>query len=454
MYNSLLENAEKLHIVGIGGSGTYPLVQILHSQGYKISGSDNNEGDLIEKERALGIDVTIGHNAKNVGDVDVVIYSAAIPDNNPELAYAREQGIPIIPRAEALGYISNKYDNAICVSGTHGKTSTTAMLTHILIQAGLDPTAVIGGKLPLIDGYGRAGSSQIMTCEACEYKDTFLDLYPDIGIILNVAEDHMEYFKTLDNIIKSFRRFAQICSKTVIINGDDENSVKAVEGIDTPVITFGFLETNDYYPENIERVSPIETRFDIVFKGDKLTRVSINVPGKHHILNALAATAAALYVGATVEDIEKYLPEFKGAGRRFETMGIVDGITIVDDYAHHPTEIAATLEVAKTMGFNNVWAVFQPFTYSRTKRFLDEFAEALDIADHVVMSEIMGGREINTYDIYTKDIAEKIPNSVWFPKFPEIAEYVMTHAQPGDLVITLGCGDIYKLARMMVNYKK
>lgn len=453
MEKHLLDQINKLHIIGIGGSGTYPLVQIFHEWGYTMTGSDNNPGDTIEKERKLGIPVTIGHDAANVGDVEAVLYSAAIPESNPEIQEAVRRGIPLIPRAEALGYISSRYTDTISISGTHGKTSTTAMLTQLLLGADLDPTAIIGGSLPLIDGYGRSGNSSVMVVEACEYKDTYHHLNTDIGVILNVDEDHLEYFKNLENIIASFRVFAQQAKKVVIVNGEDENSMKVVEGLDKEILTFGYKEGLDYRGANVRRISPTVTRFQVFEKGTSLGDMEISVPGEHHIMNALAAIGAARYVGADVEKIREHLPQFKGAGRRFELMGIVNGIHIVDDYAHHPLEIANTLKVAQTMGFGKVWAVHQPFTYSRTALLLDDFAEALSHADHVVLSKIMGGRETNTYQIDTKDLAEKIPGSVWFPEFPEIADYVMSHAEPNDLVITLGCGDVYKCARMMVEYK-
>ena len=451
----MLENAEKLHIIGIGGSGTYPMVQIFHKWGYKISGSDNNPGSTIDSERAMGVLVTIGHSEENITkDIDAVIYSAAIQPENVEIVKAKEMGIPVIPRSKALRFITEKYSNTIGVSGTHGKTSTTAMLTQILLDAEMDPTAVIGGRLPAIDGYGRAGDSDVMVVEACEYKDTYRDLAVDVGVILNIDEDHLEYFGNLDNIISSFREYAKGCTKAVIVNGDDENTMKAVKGIDKEIITFGFEDTNNYYPKNIKQLSPIKTQFDLYGNGVKLEALTVGVPGKHNLSNALASCAAALYVGTKPAKLKQGLNDYKGAGRRFEMLGKVNGIQIADDYAHHPKEIEATLKVAKTLGYNDVWAVFQPFTYSRTALLLDDFAKSLKLADHVVMSKIMGGRETNTYNIYTKDLGVKIPNAVWFDEFPEICEYVMTHAKSGDLVITLGCGDVYKCANMMINYKK
>ena len=450
MNDAIFSQVKRLHFIGIGGSGMFPLVQIFHHKGYEITGSDNNEGDTVELERKMGIPVTIGHSANAICGAELVIYSAAIMQDNAELTAAREAGIPTMERSLALGYITRQYPDCICVSGTHGKTTTTSMLTQILVSAGLDPTAVIGGKLPLIGGNGRAGASSIMTCEACEFVDTFLQLAPDISVILNVDADHLDYFGTLENIIASFKKFAELTTRTLIVNGDDLNSMRSVEGLDKPVITFGFTEQNDYYPKDIVKTAPASSVFSLMYRGEKLTELTLNVPGEHNILNAVAACAAAIQVGATPTQLADTLPGFRGAGRRFEILGHPHGITIADDYAHHPTELTATLRVAKTMGYNRVWAVFQPFTYSRTSLLLEDFAAALSIADRVVMSEIMGAREHNTYNIYTKDLAEKIPDSEWFNTFEEIADYVMQNASEGDLVLTLGCGDIYKCAKLML----
>lgn len=448
--SALMEQVKTVHFIGVGGSGMFPIVQILQSKGYQISGSDNNETDTLSMERKLGVQVTLGHSADNIKGADLIVYTAAIMKDNPELIAAMESGIPTVERSEILGYLTGQYPDCICVSGTHGKTSTTAMMTQILIESGLDPTAVIGGKLPLIGGNGRAGSSSIMTCEACEFVDTFLQLHPDISVILNIDADHLDYFGTLDNIIQSFRKFAQLTTRTLIVNGDDPNTMKAVKGLDKNIVTFGFEKHNHYYPSNIVQESGVKSRFDLMHKDIRLETVSLRVPGRHNVLNAVAATAAAMEVGVSPGQAADSLSRFGGAGRRFEILGEVDGITIADDYAHHPAELTVTLKTAKEMDFQSVWAVFQPFTYSRTAMLLDDFAEALSIADHVVMSEIMGSREKNTYNIYTKDLAKKISGSVWFDGFEEIADYVMARAQPGDLVITLGCGDIYKCAKMML----
>lgn len=445
-----LKKYNKLHFIGVGGSGMFPLVQILHAQGHTISGSDNNPGDTIDQERAMGVEVNIGHSAENLKGAQAVVYSAAIMQDNVELVAARERGIPTIERSEMLGLLTRRYNNCVCVSGTHGKTTTTSMLTHLMLASDLDPSAVIGGKLNAINGSGRAGNSETMVVEACEFVDTFLHLSPDIALILNVDADHLEYFKTLDNIIASFRRFASLATKSVIYNGDDPNSIKAVDGLDKKLITFGDSDSNDYYPRNIVWKNGAECSFDLYYRGNMLTGLEMKVPGKHNVINAVAACAAAIEAGADPDKLSEGLSAFTGVHRRFEILGKVNGITIADDYAHHPAELEVTLKAAKELNYKKVWAVFQPFTFSRTALLLDDFAKVLPIADKVVMSAIMGGREINTYGITTEDLACKIPGSIWFETFPEISKYILENAESGDLVITLGCGDVYKCAKLML----
>ncbi|MEG1632186.1 MAG: UDP-N-acetylmuramate--L-alanine ligase [Hydrogenoanaerobacterium sp.] len=449
----ILEGKKHIHFIGIGGSGMFPLVQILHGLGYNITGSDNNETDTVSYEREkMNIPVCIGQCAENINGADLLIYTAAVLKDNPELVAAKACGVPCLERAELLGIITKKYSNCICICGTHGKTTSSAMTTQIALEAGLDPAAFIGGKLPSIGGGGRMGGGDVMVCESCEFCDHYLMLSPDITVILNIDSDHLDYFGSLENIIASFHRFAMQTSKLLIVNGDDENTQKAIIGVDKPIITFGRAETNDYYPANIRYNKGIHTEFDLMHKGEKIEHIELKVPGRHNILNAVAACAAALSVGAKPECLHKALLSFGGVARRFEVLATVNGVTIVDDYAHHPTELEATLRTAKEMDFKRVWAVFQPFTFSRTALLLDDFARVLSIADKLVMSEIMGSREVNTYNIYTSDLAAKIPNSVWFKSFEEIADYVMKNATEGDLVITLGCGDINKCAHLMANY--
>ena len=455
-YNDILSNVKKIHFVGIGGSGMCPIAEILYHRDFQLTGSDTNESDTLARIRSYGIPVSMGHKAENVGDAELVVYTAAVKADNPELVAARAKGIPVVERSVMLGMVTRRYPNPVAVSGTHGKTTTTALITQILINAGIDPTAIIGGKLPFIGGNGRVGKSDTIVCEACEYVDTFLQLYPAISVILNVDGDHLDYFGTVDNIIKSFHQFAQQTSKLLVVNGDDANSMKAVSGItNAEIITFGLKSTDDYYAENIADTKEAKERFSVMKHGKKLADVTLSIPGKHNIYNALAAFAVADQMGVDAESIAASLHQFTGVHRRFEILGKFNGITVADDFAHHPTELTATLTAANQMGFRRVWAVFQPHTFSRTSMLLDDFAKALAIPDMVVLSEILAVREVNTYHVYAKDLADKVPGSVWFKTFEEIADYVTANAREGDLILTLGGGDVYKCANMIVDkYKK
>lgn len=439
-----------IHCIGVGGSGMFPIIQILHSRGYLISGSDNNESDILALERQMGIRVVLGHSPDNLEGADLVLYSAAIMADNPELAAARQRGIPLWERARMLGAISSWYPEAVGVCGTHGKTTVTSMLTQVLFGAGADPSAVIGGKLRTIGGYGRAGQSDLFVYEACEFRDTFLSTFPDTALVLNIDDDHLDYFGTVENAMRSFTRFAGM-ARRVLYNGDDGNTVRAMAAAATPEkLTFGRGEQNDFRPANVRAEDGLCRSFDLMHRGEKLCRLTIHVPGEHNILNAVAAAAMAWLLGVAPEQIAENLARFTGAGRRFEVLGKARGVTVVDDYAHHPAELTATLKAAKELGFGQVWAVFQPFTFSRTYLLLEDFAKALSLADRVVLSPIMGSREKNEWGIQSRDLAEKIPGCVCLPGFAEMADYVMENAKEGDLVITLGCGDIYKCARMML----
>lgn len=446
----------------------YPLAQILHSQGYFLTGSDNNETETLDAVRKMGIPVFIGQRAENIEGADLIVHTAAIMEDNPELMAARQSGIPVLERADLLGIITSWYDNAVCVTGTHGKTTVTSMITQILFTAGVDLSAYIGGKLPCIGGSGLAGKSDVLVCESCEFEDHFLKLSPDISVILNIDADHLDYFGTLDNIKKSFRKFAETTSKILIINGSDANTVDALDGISKNIITYGKDSSCDYYPENIKHENGLLTTFDLMKKGKKLGTITLHVAGIHNVLNAVAAAAAADFLGIGFESVQKGLEEFRGAKRRFEKLGFERGITFVDDYAHHPTELEAALNAAMEMNFRKVWAVFQPFTFSRTKLLLDDFARVMQIPDCAVLTDIMGSREKNTYGIFTRHLAEKIPGCIWFPQdeeaewtderkyanFQQICDYICENAEEGDLVITLGCGDAYKIARMIIDKLK
>ncbi|HAP78766.1 MAG TPA: UDP-N-acetylmuramate--L-alanine ligase [Ruminococcus sp.] len=469
MLENILKGRKHIHFIGIGGSGMYPLAQILHSQGYYLTGSDNNETETLEAVRKMGIPVFMGQRAENIEGADLIVHTAAIMADNPELIAAKNSGVPVLERSDLLGIVTSWFDNAICVSGTHGKTTTTSMITQILYTANIDLSAYIGGKLPCIHGSGIAGKSDILVCESCEFVDTFLKLYPDIAVILNIDADHLDYFKTVDNIIKSFHKFAENTTKAIIINKDDANSMKSIEGITgKEIITFGKDSSSDYYPENIRKINGLQSEYTLMHKGEALGKITLHVAGNHNILNSVAAACASLYVGADFESIQKGLENFRGASRRFEKLGFEKGVTVVDDYAHHPTELEATLSSAMEMGFNRVWAIFQPFTFSRTKLLLDDFARVLSIPDKVVLTDIMGSREKNTFGIFTRNLAEKIPDCIWFPQdesaeytderkyfnFQQVCDYVCENVSEGDLVITLGCGDAYKIAKMILKKLK
>ena len=451
-YDHLLDNVKKIHFVGIGGSGMCPLAEILFNEGFEITGSDIAESDTLERIRSYGIPVTMGHFPENVLGADLVVYTAAVKLDNPELVSAKEHNIRAIERCIMLGAVVEKYKNSIAVCGTHGKTTTTSMITQILTMTNFDPTVIIGGKLPFIGGNSRIGKSDIIVCEACEYVDTFLHIYPAVSVILNVDEDHLDYFGTLERVKQSFTKFADQTSDTLVVNGDDENTMLCINNMTAKgkkIITFGFGENNDFRAEIHDDDSVCKT-FDIINNGNVITTVTLSVPGKFNVMNALAAAATTYTLGANPDGISDALHKFTGAHRRFEILGKAKEITVADDFAHHPTELRATLTTAMSMGYRSVWAVFQPHTFSRTYKFLNEFAEVLSIPDHCILSEILPVREKNTYNIYSKDLADKIDGCVWFNTFEEITDYVTEKASDGDLIITIGGGNVYMCANMIM----
>lgn len=450
----LLKKVKRIHMIGIGGSGMCPLAEILHAQGYELTGSDNNESDPLTRIKKMGVKVYMGHSPENIGNAEMVVHTAALLKDNVELVAAKESGIPTFERSELLGAVSRLYSDCIGVCGTHGKTTTSSMMTQVLLTANRDPGAVIGGKLPAIDAYGRVGSSNLFVCEACEFVDTFLKLSPKVAILLNVDNDHLDYFGTMDNLKASFAKFCNMAD-VVVYNGDDTNTLDAIAHVDSnkKFITFGRTDKNDFCAKSVKMVLG-KAQFDVYKNGEFFLSLNLLTPGEHNVYNALAVVAAADYYCVSASDIKQGIEAFYGAGRRFEKLGEYKGVTIFDDYAHHPTELRATLNSASQMGFKRVWAVFQPFTYSRTKSLFSDFVDVLQIPEKCVMSEIMGSREINTYGIYTSDLAKEIPGSVWFETFEEIADYVAQNVEPGDMVITLGCGDIYKAARMIIERLK
>ena len=447
----LLDNVKKIHFIGCGGSGMYPLIQILNAKGYEISGSDVLDGSIIRYEREMGVKVTLGHNADNVIGADLVVYSAAIAKDNVELNAAASYGIPTVERSVLLGYVSRLYKNSICVSGTHGKTTTTSMITTALELAGRDPSAVIGGKLPLIGGYGKSGKGDDIVIEACEYSETFLKLTPYLSVVLNIDNDHLDYYGSMGELKFAFKRFALMTQFMIFANADDKNTMDVMYTLDRRVRTFAIDNHGDYRAVNVNEYKPGFFEFDLKeWNTTDTTRIRLSVPGRHNIYNALAMCAVCRFVGLTAEQCAEAALNFKGAGRRFEVYGECNGALVIDDYAHHPTELRATLTTAKEMGYKRLIAVHQPFTYSRTKMLFNDFVDVFQIPDITVLTPIMGSREPNDPTITSAKLAAKIPNSVLVDSLEAAAQWVKENAREGDLVITLGCGDIYKASKMMV----
>ena len=450
MYDpKLLEGVRTIHFIGCGGSGTYPLIQILHSRGYAITGSDVEETKNTEAERALGVRVCIGHDAANVGNADLVVYSAAIHDDNPELQAARARGIKAVERSVMLGYISRTHAQSIGVAGFFFNYTSTCLIYTMLELAGRDPAAVIGGKLPLIGGYGKAGSGQSVVIEACEYHKTFLHLTCAVGVILNIDNDHLEYYGTMGKLKLAFQKFA-LLSRTVVFNMDDKNTMDVVNSIDRPVLSFGIEEEARFRAVNIGEYKPGFFEFDVLELGEHFAHIKLGVPGYHNIYNALAMCCCVRPLGLQPVDAERAAAEFHGTGRRFEIKGECNGAPVVDDYAHHPTELAATMATAKKMGYKRIIAVHQPFTYSRTKALMDDFAAVLRQADQCVLLPIMGSREVDDGSVKSEDLAAKIPGSIVVDGLESAANWVKQNAREGDLVVCMSCGDLYKACDMMV----
>lgn len=456
---NILDSVKRIHFVGIGGAAMCPMAEILLHKGYTVSGSDQNQSDTLDRVKTWGIPVYMGHRAENIGDdVQALVYTSACKADNPELVEARKRGIPTLERCVMQGMLTDHYPQLIGVSGTHGKTTTTSMLTQIFIEAGKDPSAIIGGKLPLIGSNSRVGSSGTIICEADEYVETFLHLHPAVSVILNIDADHLEYYKTFDNVVRAFRQYAAQTSQLLVVNnGCPEAAEIGREQSGKQVVSFGLDDSANYFPAELQEEPSACEDFTLMYKpsgsepAQALGQVKLKVPGRHNMLNALAAAATAHAMGIDGKAICASLGRFAGVHRRFEVLGKFGGVTVADDFAHHPTELTAVLSSAMRMGYRQVWAVFQPHTYSRTYNLLDDFAKALSIPDHLIMTEILAVREENTYGIYTSDLAAKIPGSLWFDSFEKIAEYVMGKAEPGDLILTLGGGDIYKCANLIVN---
>ena len=435
-----------VHLVGIGGVSMRPLGLVLKGMGMKVTGSDMSASDGTRELEAKGIPVTIGHNAENVQGADCIIRTAAAHNDNPEIAAARASGIPVFERAQAWGEIMRSYKNAVCVSGTHGKTTTTSMLTHILMEADLDPTVMIGGYLPLLHASHRVGHGDTILLESCEYCDSFLNFFPTLALVLNVEEDHLDYFKDLADIQKSFHKFAEMATFGVVANGDDPHTVQALEGID--YVTFGLGDGNRIHAANM---CPDWRHFDVLCDGEFYCHLDMGVLGRHNAMNALAASAAAWMMGIPGQAVSRGLVSFHGAGRRMEFKGKFHGADVYDDYAHHPDEVAATISAVRdAMPGRRLVLAFQPHTYSRTSALFDDFVRELSRADVLVLAEIYAARERNTIGISSADVAEKIPGAVFCETLPEVTEYLRQNVREGDVVLTMGAGDIFRAGEALL----
>ena len=438
------------HLVGIGGVSMSPLAEVLHGAGVVVTGSDMNESAAVEHLRSLGIPVTIGHLPESVEGAGCVIRTAAVHDDNPEIAAALAAGIPVFERAQAWGAIMTHYENALCVAGTHGKTTTTSMCTHVFLAAQRDPAVMIGGVLPALGCGHRVGSGDTIILESCEYCNSFLSFFPTVAVILNVDADHLDFFKDLEDVKHSFRRFAQLVPDHgfVVADRDDPNTMDALKGIDRKVVTFG-VEEGDVHAANLTWTNGYAS-FDVMAHGETFAHVELSVPGLHNVRNALAASAAALCLNVPAAAVEEGLNAFHGAGRRFEKKGEYNGADVYDDYAHHPDELHALLTTVKNLGYQRVVCAFQPHTYTRTAALFDRFVEELRLPDVIILMEIFAAREQNTLGISSKDLADQIPGGIYCATLEEVAAKLKEIARPGDLILTVGAGDIYRSGEMLV----
>lgn len=447
-FNFTHDENKKIHFVGIGGISMSGLASVLLSSEYKVSGSDFKESTMLDKLRAQGAEIHIGHKAENLNNVDTMVVTAAIANDNPEIIEAKAQGITILDRAEFLGQLMNNYKFNIAVAGTHGKTTCTSMLSHITLAANVDPTILVGGELDAIGGNLRIGQSEYFLTEACEYNRSFLHFNPYIGVILNIDEDHLDCYKDIDDIADTFKKFStQIpCDGFLVGNGDDYRVMEILKDAKCNTLSYGFDTTLDVYPANIVFNQKGCASFDVLYKGKTLFRLSLDVPGNHNILNALASVCVSLALNLNKQAIVDGLATCKGAHKRFEYKGTVNGVVVIDDYAHHPTEIIATLDTAKRIDHKKTYCVFQPHTYTRTKTLFEEFTTCFSEADELILMDIYAAREPDTGLVSSDELGDAIRATGMkctnVHSHEEALHYIDKHAEEGDLVLTVGAGDV------------
>jgi UDP-N-acetylmuramate--alanine ligase len=451
-FDNFLSPGRRGHLIGIGGVSMSSLAEVLMGMGIVVSGSDMNNNKNVISLSNKGIPIAVGHKAENITpDVEFVVRTAAVHDDNPEIVRAHELGIPVFERTQAWGAISKDYSNALCISGTHGKTTTTSMCTHIMMAADKDPTVMIGGTLPLLNAGHRVGHGNTIIMEACEYYNSFLSFHPTVAVILNIEADHLDFFKDLADVQHSFREFALRTPEDgyVVANLDDANTMEALKGVPRKIMTFGLSKDADVYAENIEFMGA-NSSFDIMYKGKLFTDVTLHVPGLHNVKNALAATAAAICLGVRPNAVKYGLAGFNGAGRRFEFKGKYNGADVYDDYAHHPGELKVLLDTVKALNYKRCILVFQPHTYTRTAALFEDFVTQLKRPDVLLLAEIFAAREKNTIGISSAALADRVDGAEFYATFPELEEELKRKAQPGDIILTVGAGDVYKIGENIV----
>jgi UDP-N-acetylmuramate--alanine ligase len=448
----------RVHFVGIGGISMSGLAEFLLQKGYIVTGSDVMDSYITRDLQNKGIDINIGHDGSKVIGADLVVYTSAIitSGENPEILEAEKRNIPLMNRAVLMGQIMKEFPNAIGIAGTHGKTTATSMLSHIMVEARLDPTIFVGGKLDAIGGNVRIGNSPHFLVEACEFSGSFLEMSPYIAVILNIDNDHLDYFKDMEEIYYTFMEFASLVpSRGFVIGCNDDPMVKRLlDEIDNRTISFGIQSKADLVARDINYKANDHTSFRAVYKGQDMGRFTLNVPGKHNVYNALAAIATAWASGISLETIKSGLASYKGTHRRFEIKGVVEGVTVIDDYGHHPTEIKATLDAAQSYPHKKLWCVFQPYTFSRTKLLFDDFVNSFHGADEVIITDIMGGREQDTGLIHALDLVKAIKATGqpcrYLPTFDDVVDFLAANTRDGDVVLTTGCGNVYLAAEMLI----
>jgi len=456
--DSNINNYSHIHFIGIGGISMSGLAKILLSRGFRVSGSDNSKSPMTEDLAKSGANVLYGQSKDNItDDIDLVVYTAAVKEDNPELISAKGRNIPCITRGELLGFIMKEHPTSIAISGTHGKTTTTSMVSHIYLASQSDPTILVGGMLASINGNLRIGKSDVLITEACEYTNSFLSFYPTTAVILNVCEDHMDFFKDIDDIRLSFKKFTEILpdNGNLVINSTIPNYEYFTKDLKCNVLTYGLEDTSlNISACNIKYNNFSHGDFDLFINGNNVCHINLAVPGAHNIENALAAIGAAFANGEDITYIKEGIESYKGTGRRFEIKGELNGFTIVDDYAHHPDEITATLNTAKKCDVNDIWCVFQPHTYTRTKAFLKDFAKSLSIADKVILADIYAARETDTLGVSSKDILDELEKlgceAYHFSTFEEIENFVLKKVQKNDLLITMGAGNVVEIGNNLL----